>query len=123
MQNCSSTTSHWKLRTRNLKELDRLKSQFLSVATHELRTPLSIILGYNSMLADTLEEKLSDDEKETLRESVAACKRLIRLVNSMLDITQIERGKMRMNFGNGDLRQVVQSVVTLFQLEAKAKGT
>jgi signal transduction histidine kinase/CheY-like chemotaxis protein len=104
-----------------LKELDRLKSQFLSVATHELRTPLSIILGYNSMLADTLNEKLSEDEKETLRESVAACKRLIRLVNSMLDLTQIERGKMRMNFGAGDIRHLVSSVVALFQLEAKAK--
>lgn len=105
-----------------LKELDRLKSQFLSVATHELRTPLSIILGYNSMLAETLEEKLNEDEKEILRESVAACKRLIRLVNSMLDLTQIERGKMRMNFAQADLRQVIQGVVTLFQLEAKGKG-
>lgn len=105
-----------------LKELDRLKSQFLSVATHELRTPLSIILGYNSMLAETLEMKVSAEEMDTLRESVSACKRLIRLVNSMLDVTQIERGKMRMNFSVGDLRQVVQSVVTLFQVEVKAKN-
>ncbi|HEX8924743.1 MAG TPA: response regulator, partial [Terriglobales bacterium] len=69
---------------RKLQELDKLKSQFLSVATHELRTPLSVILGYNSMLAETLEGKIDDEEKETLRESIAACKRLIRLVNSML---------------------------------------
>ena len=65
-----------------LRELDKLKSQFLSVATHELRTPLSIILGYNSMLAETLNDRLSEEEKDTLRESVGACKRLIRLVNS-----------------------------------------
>jgi two-component system, OmpR family, phosphate regulon sensor histidine kinase PhoR len=107
---------------RKLKELDVLKSQFLSIATHELRTPLSVILGYNSMLAESLQDRLSDDEQETLRESVQACKRLIRLVNSMLDVAQIESGKMRMNYGTADLRQVVHSISALFQHEAKAAG-
>ncbi len=104
-----------------LRELDKLKSQFLSVATHELRTPLSIILGYNSMLGESLHDRLSPEEQETLRESVAACKRLIRLVNSMLDVTQIESGKMRMNYASSDLRKLVSSVVTLFQQEARSK--
>lgn len=102
-----------------LQELDKLKSQFLSVATHELRTPLSVILGYNAMLAETLEGKIDDEQKQTLRESIAACKRLIRLVNSMLDITQIESGKMRMNFAPADLRQIVSSVTTLFHHESR----
>jgi signal transduction histidine kinase len=107
---------------RKLQELDKLKSQFLSVATHELRTPLSVILGYNAMLAETLENKIDAEEKETLRGSVAACKRLIRLVNSMLDITQIESGKMRMNFAPVDLRAVVNSVGALFHHEARERG-
>lgn len=107
---------------RKLKELDLLKSQFLSVATHELRTPLSVILGYNSMLVESLEDRLSEDERETLRESISACKRLIRLVNSMLDITQIESGRMRMNLATTDLRQVVHSTCALFQHEAKVAG-
>ena len=105
-----------------LRELDKLKSQFLSVATHELRTPLSVILGYNSMLAESLQDRLDGQEQQTLRESVGACKRLIRLVNSMLDITQIESGKMRMNFELSDLRRIVSSVTTLFQHEAQAKS-
>jgi signal transduction histidine kinase len=105
-----------------LRELDRLKSQFLSVATHELRTPLSIILGYNSMLAESLEDRLSADEQETLRASSSACKRLIRLVNSMLDITQIESGKMQMSFTLTDLRQVVNAAVALFQHDARERG-
>ena len=105
-----------------LRELDKLKSQFLSVATHELRTPLSVILGYNSMLSEMLHDRLDEQEQQTLRESVSACKRLIRLVNSMLDITQIESGKMRMNFEAGDLRRIVNSVAALFQHEAQAKN-
>ncbi len=104
-----------------LRELDKLKSQFLSVATHELRTPLSVILGYNSMLAESLADRLSEDEKETMRESIGACKRLIRLVNSMLDISQIESGKMRMNYTSADLRRVINGVAALFQHESRAK--
>jgi signal transduction histidine kinase/CheY-like chemotaxis protein len=106
---------------RKLKELDTLKSQFLSVATHELRTPLTVILGYNSMLAESLQDQLSEEERETLSESVAACKRLIRLVNSMLDMAQIEAGKMRMDFAPADLRSLVQSVAALFQQEARSR--
>ncbi len=104
-----------------LQELDKLKSQFLSVATHELRTPLSVILGYNSMLAESLEDRLNGEEQQTLRESIAACKRLIRLVNSMLDISQIESGKMRMNFTLADIREVASGVTALFQQEAASR--
>jgi signal transduction histidine kinase len=105
-----------------LRELDRLKSQFLSVATHELRTPLTVILGYNSMLADSLADRLAPDEQDALREAAAACKRLIRLVNSMLDISQIESGRTPMNFGPTDLRQLVNGTVALFQNEAQQRN-
>jgi len=104
-----------------LRELDALKSKFLSVATHELRTPLSIILGYNSMLAEGLHDRLTAEEKQTLDESVAACKRLIRLVNSMLDLNQIQAGKMQMNFTRQDLRRVVNGVIALFQPTARKR--
>jgi signal transduction histidine kinase len=104
-----------------LRELDLLKSSFLSVATHELRTPLSVILGYNSMLAESLQDRLSEEEKTTLSESVAACKRLIRLVNSMLDLNQIQAGKMKMELARQDLRQVASGVVALLQPDARRR--
>jgi signal transduction histidine kinase len=105
-----------------LRELDRLKSQFLSVATHELRTPLSIILGYNSMLAESLAERLTAEEQGHLDEAISASKRLIRLVNSMLDINQIEAGRVTMQFDALDLRQLVQSVTTFFAQEARRRS-
>jgi signal transduction histidine kinase/AmiR/NasT family two-component response regulator len=104
-----------------LRTLDKLKSQFLSVATHELRTPLSVILGYNAMLNESLADRLTSEERDTLRESVSACKRLIRLVNSMLDVTQIESGRIQMNFAPADVRDVVNSVLTLLRPEALKK--
>ncbi|HVZ17752.1 MAG TPA: GAF domain-containing sensor histidine kinase, partial [Terriglobales bacterium] len=104
-----------------LRELDRLKSQFLSIATHELRTPLTIIMGYNSMLAESLHERATPEERELLQEAVAGCQRLIRLVNSMLDMNQIEAGKMRMHLAEADLSAVVRNAVNLFQAEASNK--
>jgi signal transduction histidine kinase len=107
---------------RKLAELDRLKSQFLSVATHELRTPLTLLLGYNSMLAENLDGRVSEEERGAIDESVTACKRLIRLVNSMLDLSQIQSGSMRMEFSETDVRSLIRSTVTLFQHEAASKG-
>lgn len=114
--NCEMAAANKKLR-----DFDKLKSQFLSVATHELRTPLSVIMGYNTMLAESLEDRLTPDEQDTLRESVAACKRLVRLVNSMLDITQIESGKMKMSLAPTDLRSIISGVHSLLQHEAAKK--
>jgi signal transduction histidine kinase/DNA-binding response OmpR family regulator len=107
---------------RRLQELDVLKSQFLSVATHELRTPLSIILGYNSMIEESAEQRLTIEERGLLRESLAACKRLMRLVNSMLDLSQMQAGKMRLQFTSFDLAQSLQSVTRLFEAEAQRRG-
>jgi signal transduction histidine kinase len=107
---------------RKLRELDRLRSQFLSIASHELRTPLTIIMGYNSMLAESLDDRATPEEKELLDESVSACQRLIRMVNSMLDMTQIESGKLRMDFAETDLSGLVNNVVGLFQTEASKRN-
>jgi signal transduction histidine kinase len=106
---------------RKLQELDKLKSNFLSVATHELRTPLSVILGYNAMLEESLQDRLDESERQTLMESIAACKRLIRMVNSMLDISQIESGKMKMDFAPSDLRRLVNGVAALLHQEARSR--
>lgn len=107
---------------RRLRELDRLRSQFLGIATHELRTPLTIIMGYNAMVAESLQDRATAEEKELLRESVAACQGLVRMVNSMLDITQVEAGKLRMDFSEADLKALVSSVVGFFQPEAAQRN-
>ncbi len=106
---------------RKLQQLDKLKSNFLSVATHELRTPLSVILGYNAMLEESLQDRLDESERQTLTESIAACKRLIRMVNSMLDINQIESGKMKLEVVPTDLRRLLNGVAALFQQEARSR--
>src|SRR5512146_2108211 len=107
---------------RRLQEQDSLKSQFLSVATHELRTPLSIILGYNAMIEESALERLTTEERGLLRESLSACKRLMRLVNSMLDLSQIQSGKISLQISTCDIGQSLRSVVKLFEAEAHRRG-
>jgi signal transduction histidine kinase len=79
---------------------------------------LTIIMGYNAMLAEELRDRATAEERELLQESVSACQRLIRLVNSMLDINQIEAGKMTISFAEADINAVVRNAVNLFQPEA-----
>ncbi|HWR14470.1 MAG TPA: ATP-binding protein [Terriglobales bacterium] len=107
---------------RKLRELDRLRTQFLSIASHELRTPLTIVMGYNSMLKESLADRANEDEKELIGESVTACQKLIRMVNSMLDLTQMDAGKMRTEFRATDLIALISAVATLFQAEAANRG-
>jgi signal transduction histidine kinase len=107
---------------RRLQEVDVLKSQFLSVATHELRTPLSIILGYNAMIEESALERLTAEERGLLRESLSACKRLMRLVNSMLDLSQLQSGKIRLQVSACDIGQSLRGVVKLFEAEAHRRG-
>lgn len=104
-----------------LRDLDKLKSQFLASATHELRTPLTVLLGYNTMLAESLEDRLTEEERKTLAASVSACRRLIRLIDSMLDISQIESGKMAMKFSSTDVGSIIVDVAALFRYEAAKK--
>ena len=104
-----------------LRELDRLKSEFVLTASHELRTPLTSVSITMDLLMETAAEKLTDRE----RELVAAChedvQRLRALVNDLLDLSKIEAGKLDLAFERvqpGFLFDQALAVVTP-QAEAK----
>ncbi len=104
---------HESLREANekLETLDKLKSNFLAVASHELRTPISIIKGYNRMLLDEACGPLSEDQRQLLTDCKDGCDRMIRMIDSMLDLSKIESGKLEMNLRYGDLGQLVSGMV------------
>jgi signal transduction histidine kinase len=74
------------------------------------------------MIEESAEQRLTIEERGLLRESLAACKRLMRLVNSMLDLSQMQAGKMHLQFTSVDLGQSLQSVTRLFEAEAQRRG-
>ncbi|MCL2258228.1 MAG: ATP-binding protein, partial [Cystobacterineae bacterium] len=91
-----------------LRELDRLKSSFLATVSHELRTPLTSILGYSEMLSDGLAGPMNMEQSEYVATILERSQSLLGLISSMLDITQIEAGKVHMNFEPISLGELVR---------------
>ena len=90
-----------------LKELDRLKSAFLATVSHELRTPLTSIIGYSEMLAEGLAGPLSGEQVDYVRTIMDKGETLLKLISSILDISQIEAGKVRLNFEPMDAVELI----------------
>lgn len=80
--------------TEKLKALDKQKDEFVSMAAHELRAPMTAIKGYLSMIAEGDTGKLSEETANFLNDAMEGNERLIRLVNSMLNLSRIEEGRL-----------------------------
>jgi len=93
-----------------LEELNKMKTQFLAVATHEIRTPLSVIIGYNQFLIQEKAGKIQSSQKEILEESVQSCERLLNIVNDMLDFSRIETGNLELNCKENDVLTLLERV-------------
>jgi signal transduction histidine kinase len=93
-----------------LLELDKLKSNFLGIATHELKTPLSVVGGYLDSLLDGFAGELNKNQGEIVGEALASCDRMEALISDMLDLTKIEAGRMPMEMADLNVIRVVQKV-------------
>lgn len=97
------------------------RNNFVSAVTHELKTPLTSIRLYSEMLRDGI---VSDDEKRQkyYRTITAESERLTRLINNVLELSRIERQQRPMNLTVGDVRPVIEEVLTVLAPHAKAAG-
>ncbi len=103
-----------------LQEVDRLKSQFLSVVSHELRTPLNAITGFGSILADEVTGPLTTRQHAYLDKILGAADALTELVSDLLDLARIQVDKAGLRLEAVGVAQSVQAAVE--QLEPKATG-
>lgn len=105
-----------------LKKLDAAKSEFISIASHQLRTPLTVIKGYISMMLEGNFGPLSKMEEESLHKVFESNERLIQLVENLLNISRIESGRLQFNYQDTDLNKMVESVMEELEANAKKKG-
>ncbi len=94
-----------------LKEVDQLKDDFVSIASHELRTPMTAIRSYAWMALNRSDVPLSDKLKRYLIRVLLSTERLINLVNDMLNISRIESGKIEINPEPIDVLSLVKDIV------------
>lgn len=101
-------------RADELAELDRAKTQFFSNVSHEFRTPLTLMLGpLEDMLGSG--DGLPDEQRSELRVVHRNGLRLLRLVNSLLDFSRIEGGRIKATYSAADLRSVTEELASSFQ--------
>ncbi len=105
-----------------LMELDKVKSEFISVAAHQLRTPLSAIKWTLSLLIDEENANLTTEQKSLLMKGYESNERIIRLINEMLVVTRIESGKMSYNFSFIHIEDLIDSCLQDFTGQAKDRN-
>lgn len=93
------------------KEVDRIKDEFVSVVNHELRTPLTSVLGALELMDDFGPEELGAEPRELLTMAVRNARRLVRLVNDVLDIEKIASGRMTCRMETVHLRDVISESI------------
>jgi NtrC-family two-component system sensor histidine kinase KinB len=105
-----------------LKELDRLKSDFVSTASHELRGPLTSIAMAVSLLRESAETHLDAKQQKLLAAAEEELARLRALVNDLLDLSRIESGRLELSFAPMSPSAIILPIVETFASRARAAG-
>jgi PAS domain S-box-containing protein len=93
------------------RELDRMKTEFVSQVSHELRTPLTAIKGFTDMMLDGDAGDVNEEQAEYLQIVKQNADRLVTLINDLLDVARIESGRIKLKIEPIDLGAIVASVV------------
>jgi PAS domain S-box-containing protein len=105
-----------------LRRASAAKTEFLSAMSHELRTPLHAILGFASLLMRDRRTPLADRQREMVQHILKGCDHLMHLVDDVLDLSQIESGRMMLSTERVDLPVVLSEVVTALRPDALRAG-
>ncbi len=103
-------------------DANRLKSSFLANMSHEIRTPMTAILGFSDILTSELAGVVSEQHSAFLRSINVSGKRLLNLINDILDLSKIEAGRLELQSETLDVMNEIESVVSALGFLAKQKG-
>jgi signal transduction histidine kinase len=104
-----------------LRELDKQKTEFLSIASHQLRTPLSIIKGYIELIQDGAYGKITQKTFGILKNMDESNERLVNLVDEFLNISRIEQGRTKFVFKEEDVSTIIAPIIEELSQRAKEK--
>jgi len=104
---------------RQAEAASRTKSEFLANMSHEIRTPMNAVIGYSDLLYNSVKDPQQRNYLNAIR---AGSRSLLMLINDILDLSRIEAGKMRLDFGPVSVRRLLSDVRHIFDLRATEQG-
>ncbi len=96
-----------------MRQLEKLKNDFISSITHDLKAPLTSVIGYADLLLETASEKLEDAEKEYLSIIKQEGTRLTRMINDILNVAKIESGRLQLKSELISINPIVDEVIKI----------
>jgi len=109
-------------KNKQLDELNNLKNLFLGIAAHDLRSPLGVILSYSELMMDAPASLCEEERNDLIRRVYKTGKFMLGLVNNLLDIANIESGKLELELSNEDIAGVITSSIEMTSLFARSKS-
>jgi len=110
-QQVANATKELREKNTMLRQLDKAKDEFVGMASHQLRTPLTSIKGYISMVLEGDAGKISDSQAQLLNEAFNSSERMVRLINDFLNVSRLQTGKFIIDKRPVDLSKVVSQEI------------
>ena len=100
------------VKNQELRRATQLKSEFLANMSHELRTPLNAIIGFSDLILSGDVGEVNEVQRDFLQSVLRNGRHLLGLINSVLDLSKIEAGRMALSLGHTEMREAIRAVVT-----------
>lgn len=111
LQKVANATKELRSSNAILRQLDKIKDEFISMASHQLRTPLTSVKGYISMVIEGDAGKISNSQKQLLDEAYMSSERMVHLINDFLNVSRIQTGKFIIDKSSVDLSVLVKEEI------------
>jgi signal transduction histidine kinase len=115
-------TKRLRVANTHLKELDRVKDEFISMASHQLRTPLTTIKGYLSMMLEGDVGPVPPQQKEFVNYAFTSSERMVNLISDLLNVSRLQAGRFIIQTKPTDMVKMIQEEVHQLDSHAKAKN-
>ncbi len=109
-------------KNKQLKKVDRLKSEFLASMSHELRTPINAIIGFTSLMEEGTYGEITEKQEETLNKIMTNTEHLLDLINDILDLSKIEAGKLSLHVEQFKLNNLLEEIKESMKPMVEKKG-
>lgn len=118
----TNATQQLRRSNRQLHRLDEAKDEFLSIASHQLRTPLTSVKGYLSMLLDGDAGELTERQRSLAEEAFTSSQRMVGLIEDFLNLSRLQTGRFSVEKETVDITELVQEEIATLESVAAARG-